>query len=78
MQNTALRFTFCTDYQPEKTDELLKNLDATFGTMCTSGLEVITVRHYSSEDIKMITTGKTVIMEQRSPVTAQVVVESTG
>lgn len=78
MQNTALRFTFCIDHQPEKTDELLKNLDATFDTTCTCGLEVITVRHYNAEDIKMITTGKTVIMEQRSPITAQVVVESTG
>jgi aspartate kinase len=76
MQNTALRFSFCIDHHQEKTNGLLKNLEAGFESVCTPNLEVITIRHYTDKDIRRVIAGRTVIMEQRSPITAQFVVEA--
>lgn len=76
MQNTAFRFSFCITDNIDKTGELLKNLDASFKTECTKGLEVTTIRHYTEEDIEKVTLGKNILMEQRSYDTAQFVIKS--
>jgi len=75
VQNTALRFSFCVDDDPVKTDSLQNNLTSRYRIQSTPGIEVITVRYYTPAAIKKALGDKEVLLEQHSPVTAQMAVK---
>jgi aspartate kinase len=75
VQNTALRFSFCVDDDPAKTDALLSNLESQFRIQATPNIEVLTVRHYTPEAIEKALQGSEVLLEQRSPITCQMAVK---
>jgi len=74
MQTSALSFTVCFDHNEDRLKKLLKSLNEGFSAKYNSGLMLITTRHYTPATLKELTAGKTVLLEQISRNTAQVVV----
>lgn len=74
MQTSALSFTVCFDHDEERFKQLLQSLNEGFSAKYNSGLMLITTRHYTPVTLKELTAGKTVLLEQISRNTAQMVV----
>lgn len=75
MQTSALSFTACIDFVPERFEKLLAALKAFFKVKYNDNLTLITLRHYTDEALAEITVGKTVLMKQTNRNTAQLVVK---
>jgi aspartate kinase len=75
MQNSALSFTVCFDDDTERFEKLTTALKQNFSIKYNNQLSLITVRHYKTELVKELTAGKTILLEQISRNTVQVVVK---
>ncbi len=73
MQTSALSFTACIDFVPERFDKLLSALKQYFKVKYNDNLTLITLRHYTDAALAEITAGKTILMKQTNRNTAQVV-----
>ncbi|TSA24972.1 MAG: aspartate kinase [Bacteroidetes bacterium] len=74
MQNSAISFSVCTDHDPVRIDPLIRELQKSFEIRYNEGLELYTIRHYDEEAIRRITSGRKVILEQKSRSTVHLVV----
>jgi aspartate kinase len=74
MQTSALSFSVCFDLNEERFEKLLTGLKQDFKVKYNSDLTLITVRHDGVNTIKELTEGKTILLEQISRNTIQVVV----
>jgi aspartate kinase len=74
MQTSALSFSVCFDFYEERFEKLLTNLKQEFKVKYNTGLTLITIRHYTQSSLKELTADKTILLEQISRNTAQVVV----
>ena len=74
MQTSALSFSVCIDFYEERFKKLLKALTQDFNVKYNEGLTLITVRHYSTDWLNDLKSGKTILMEQLSRNTIQMVV----
>lgn len=70
MQNSAISFSVCVDYSP-RLENLLAALRLEFRLRYNDGLQLLTIRHYDQDTIKKRTAGKKILLEQRSRITAQ-------
>jgi len=75
MQTSALSFTVCFDFYEERFKKLLHGLSQDFKVKYNDGLTLITVRHYLPASLKEVTAGKTILLEQVSRNTLQIVVK---
>jgi aspartate kinase len=75
MQTSALSFTICFNHDEERFKQLLQRLAEGFKAKYNHNLMLITTRHYTPGTLKELTAGKTVLLEQVSRNTAQVVVK---
>jgi aspartate kinase len=75
MQTSALSFSVCFDHHEEKLEKLLAVIVPDYKPKYNTGLTLITTRHYTADTVKGLTNGKTVLLEQVSRNTAQVVVK---
>ena len=75
MQTSALSFSVCFDYKEEYFNGLLESLNSTYKAKYNGNLTLITIRHYTGNAVKELTEGKTILLEQISRNTAQVVVK---
>ncbi|PWK80069.1 aspartate kinase [Mucilaginibacter oryzae] len=75
MQTSALSFSVCFDLNEERFEKLLSGLKQDFKVKYNHRLTLITTRHYADDTIAELTHGKTVLLEQVSRNTAQVVVK---
>ena len=75
MQNSALSFSVCIDWDQDKFKNLLQNLQSSFKIKYNQDLQLVTIRHYKQEIIERLSTGKVVLMEQLSRNTAQLVLK---
>jgi len=75
MQTSALSFTVCFDFYEERFKKLLHELSQDFKVKYNDGLTLITVRHYLPASLKEVTAGKTILLEQVSRNTLQIVVQ---
>lgn len=75
MQTSALSFSVCFDFYEERFEKLLSSLKEDFKVKYNNGLTLITVRHHPENALKELTVGKTILLEQISRNTAQVVVK---
>jgi len=75
MQNSAMSFTLCFDYDEQRFEKLFAALKIDFKVKYNTGLMLLTIRHYKPETVKQLTAGKTILLEQQSRNTAQVVVK---
>jgi aspartate kinase len=73
MQNSAISFSVCIDNEVMKVPSLLEELRKDYKVLYNENLQLYTVRHYYPSTIEMLTTGKQVLLEQRSRHTAQFV-----
>ncbi len=71
IQNAAISFFTCVDREPEKMEGLLKALHPDYSVTYAEGLELLTVRHYTPELVGQLTENRVILMEQRSPLTWQ-------
>lgn len=74
MQNSAISFSACFDYDRIKTPALLRDLRKMFSVKYNKNLELITVRHYQRACMEKLTKDKEVVMEQKNRTTLQVIV----
>ncbi len=73
MQNSALSFSICVDNDPFKIPQLQKVLQKEFHILYNNHLKLVTIRHYFASTLDELIKGKTILLEQRSRHTAQVV-----
>lgn len=76
MQNSALSFSICIDYNRLLLDKLIDLLSVDFKVRYNQNMQLLTVRHYNQKVIDSIVAGRKIYLEQRSRVTAQMVVNS--
>ncbi len=75
MQNSAVSFSVCVDNDKYKIPGLIEALKKDFRLLYNEDLKLVTVRHYFASTIDALTKGKTILLEQRSRQTAQVVIK---
>ena len=74
MQNSALSFSVCIDNNPQRTGVLTERLKSMFRVRYNENLQLVTIRYYTPEVIDRIVAGRPVLLEQRSRLTAQLIV----
>ncbi|HEY4323511.1 MAG TPA: aspartate kinase [Mucilaginibacter sp.] len=75
MQTSALSFTVCFDLYEDHFKKLLTGLNSDFKIKYNNSLSLITLRHYSPASLRELTSGKTILLEQVSRNTVQLVVK---
>jgi len=75
MQTSALSFSVCFDLNEERFKKLLKDLSPEFKAKYNNNLCLVTVRHYLRSSLSELTDGKTILLEQLSRNTVQMVVK---
>ena len=73
MQNSAISFSVCIDEDASKTEPLIQELQKEFKVLYNSGLELLTIRNYDQQTIEKLIENKSVLMEQKSRNTVQMV-----
>ena len=71
-QNGAVSLVCCLDDQPEKIDQLAAAAAEIFDVQLEKNLTLLTVRHYDEATIERLTKGKTILLEQKTTETIQV------
>jgi aspartate kinase len=71
-QNTAISLLSCCDYHAEKIDRLASEASLIFDVVLEKNLSLLTIRHYNNEMIAGLTTGKEIVLEQKTAETIQI------
>lgn len=74
-QNSAVNFSFSTDNDSEKLQELEKQLSDEYYLAFVEDAELVTIRYFDEETIARTTQGKELLLEHRTPTSAQLVVK---
>ena len=74
IQNSAISFSVCVYDQYSRLKELLSILKATFKVECTENVSLFTIRHFNENSSKEILKNNTLLLEQRTNETLQLVV----
>lgn len=74
MENSALNFSICIDKDEHKFNRLIELLKAKYHFRFNENLQLLTARHFTEENIVMLTKGKEVLIEQRNRQTIRFVV----
>lgn len=75
IQNSAISFSICTDYDEFKIEPLLNELQEQFKVLYNTDVQLMTIRNYDSEIISKLSENKIVLLEQRSRSTHQMVMK---
>ena len=76
MQNTALKFSVCIDFEERKTQHLIEKLKETFNVSFNDELELVTIRYYDQKTIDRVCLNKQVFLELKSRNTIQMVMKN--
>jgi len=74
MQNSAISFSVCTDYNEMRVQRLLALLQGQFRVQYNSELTLFTIKHYDAASIERLTGGRALLLEQRTRSTFQFLV----
>lgn len=74
MQNSAISFSLCVDYK-SNIKELIEELKTEFFVKYNFDMELFTIRYYNQQSIDHITNNRKVILEQKSRLTVQYVMD---
>ena len=74
IQNSAISFSVCVYDKYSRLKELLSILKATFKVECTENVSLFTIRHFNENSSKEILKNNTLLLEQRTNETLQLVV----
>jgi len=61
------------DWDERKIPELIKALKKDYDVKYNTGLELVTIRHYDQETIDRVSSGKEILLEEKSRHTCQMV-----
>lgn len=75
MQLSAISFSVCCD-NSEKIKPLIEELQVLFKVLYNENVELMTVRYYNEETLESLTKNKTVLLEQRSRFTVQMIMKN--
>ncbi len=70
-QNAAISFTAVLDDRPEKIEKLALAASEILDVQLIKGLSLLTIRHYQSELIDVLTKGRSILLRQQTPDTIQ-------
>lgn len=73
MQNSAINFSVCTDFAPDKLESLINRCKTGYEVLYNAPCELVTIRHYDPDTISRLLIGKKVLVEQKSRNTARMV-----
>ena len=71
MQNSAISFSICTDYNGARIEKLMETLRDQFIIQYNIALQLFTIKNYDPESIQQLTSGKEILLEQRTRSTYQ-------
>lgn len=71
-QHGAVSLLCCLDDKPEKIEKLALAASGIFDVQIQKDLTLLTIRHYTEEKIGELTTGKSIVLQQKTPETIQV------
>ena len=74
MQNSALSFSVCLDGEPARLAQAVAALRAQFKVQYNEGLTLFTIKNYTPGSVAQLLEGRSVLLEQRTRSTFQVVV----
>jgi aspartate kinase len=74
MQNSALSFSVCLDGEPTRLAQAVAALRTQFKVQYNEGLTLFTIKNYTPDSVAQLLEGRTVLLEQRTRSTFQVVV----
>jgi len=77
IQNSAISFSVSADNDDRKIPPLIEQLKSDFRVLYNDHLELITIRYYDQPTIDRVCSGKTILLEQKSRYTVQLVVKNT-
>ena len=75
MQTSAISLSVCTDFQEDKLDKLINKLNNEFTVRYNRDLTLLTIRHYNQGSLPDFVASRSVLLEQRSRVTLQLVIK---
>ncbi|MGZ3920157.1 MAG: aspartate kinase [Bacteroidia bacterium] len=75
IQNSAISFSVCTDYDEQKIEPLIKDLQEHFKVLYNNDVQLMTIRNYDNDIISKLSENKIVLLEQRSRNTMQMVMK---
>lgn len=75
IQNSAISFSVCTDYDEHKIEPLLTELQQHFKVLYNKDVQLMTIRNYDNDIIARLSENKIVLIEQRSRNTHQMVIK---
>ncbi|SET30621.1 aspartate kinase [Hymenobacter actinosclerus] len=73
MQNSAISFSVCLDFLPDRLEQLLARLRGQFTIHYNTGLELYTIKNYDTASLQRLTAGRELLLEQRTRQTFQFV-----
>ena len=76
LHTTAICILCCLDDIPEKIESIALSASELFEVQIERDLELLTIRHYTKEIIEELILSKTILMEQKTPQTMQVLMRS--
>lgn len=75
IQNAAISFLACVDYNLEKITKVLQLLESDYKVVQHENLYLFTVRHYTDEALNVELQNRTTLLTQKTPETIQLVVK---
>lgn len=75
IQNSAISISFCIDNDGCDLKTLINHLKEDFKVLYNDQLELLTIRHYTSESLEKVTKGRKIYIDQRSRHTAHFVIK---
>jgi aspartate kinase len=74
VEASAVSIDVCIDDERTKVDSLINDLKSEFSAVYNENVEMLTIRHYTNEAIERITSGREILLEQRTRSTVRFVV----
>ena len=66
VQASAVSINVCVDNESPKVNALIQELEKDYKTVYNDNVEVLTIRHYTPQAIDMITSGRDILLEQKT------------
>ncbi len=73
-QNAAISLFICADDIPEKIEQAALKCEEIFDVQLEKGLTLLTIRHYTGEFIEKLTAGKSIVLQQKTSETIQMLI----
>ncbi len=74
IQNSAISISICVDNSNNKVKKMIDHLKEDFKVLYNDKLELLTIRHYTTDSIEKVTKGRKIYIDQRSRHTAHFVI----